>query len=247
MVEGRLNLELGIEGSRAGTTRAEHSREVAKGRPWGSRGCTRPSAWRIWMSRLQGSSSASVGGAGDGRDPTTLKPLWGRRDARRAGFTGRVRTSASRTGALASALFLVAAATLLAATPPAPALTSSSIGFDRVTLSWPAISATPQIQKFQVRYSSTNLLAAVWMDIPGSDHNTTSHTVTGLTGNTGYVFQVRAVNADGNGATALKSATTLDPAFHRPAGFTATGASASSTCRGRRRSRKSPYTGTSTG
>ena len=53
MVEGRLNLELGIEGSRAGTTLAEHSREVAKGCPWGSRGCTRPSAWRFWMSRLQ--------------------------------------------------------------------------------------------------------------------------------------------------------------------------------------------------
>ena len=28
------------------------------------------------MSRLQGSSSASVGGAEDGRDPTTLKQLW---------------------------------------------------------------------------------------------------------------------------------------------------------------------------
>ena len=48
MVEGRLNLELGIEGSRAGTLE-EHSREVAKSRPWGSRGCTRPSAWRIWI------------------------------------------------------------------------------------------------------------------------------------------------------------------------------------------------------
>ena len=47
MIKGHLNLELGIEGSRAETALAEHSREVAKGRPWGSRGCTRPSAWRI--------------------------------------------------------------------------------------------------------------------------------------------------------------------------------------------------------
>ena len=92
-----------------------------------------------------------------------------------------------------------------------------------MTLSWPSISATPQIQKFQVRYSSTNIGNAAWMNIPGSNHNTTSHTVTGLAAGTTYAFQVRAVNSDGNGANALRTAITLDPALHKPGSFSATG------------------------
>ena len=128
----------------------------------------------------------------------------------------------------ALAVFLVAAATLLGspanAQPPAPVVSASVVGFDRVTLSWRSmISVAPQIQKFQVRYSSTDITGAAWMDITGSDHKTTGHTVTGLAGDTNYTFQVRAVNSDGNGSEALKTQRTLNPALHAPRDFSATG------------------------
>ena len=128
----------------------------------------------------------------------------------------------------ALAVFLVAAATLFGsaanAQPPAPVVSASVVGFDRVTLSWRSmISVAPQIQKFQVRYSSTDITGAAWMDITGSDHKTTGHTVTGLAGDTNYTFQVRAVNSDGNGSEALKTQRTLNPALHAPRDFSATG------------------------
>ena len=72
-------------------------------------------------------------------------------------------------------------------------------GFRSIALSWQLVGAFPQIQRFQVRYSSTDIAAAVWTNIPGSDHNTTSYTVTGLADETAYAVRVRAVNVDGPG------------------------------------------------
>ena len=109
------------------------------------------------------------------------------------------------------------------------------------------ISVAPQIQKFQVRYSSTDIAGAAWTDITGSDHKTTGHTVTGLAGDTNYAFQVRAVNSDGNGSEGSKTQRTLNPALHAPGDFSATGASARSTCRGREPPTARPWSGTSTG
>ena len=45
-----------------------------------------------------------------------------------------------------------------------------------------------------------------WTDIPGSDASTVSHQVTGLRNDTGYTFQVRAVNAVGKGAASEDTA-----------------------------------------
>ena len=105
--------------------------------------------------------------------------------------TGRARhaRSASRPAcALRTlAVFLVALAALLgssgaASADPPPSVNPSGVGgFRSIALSWQRVGANPQIQKFQVRYSSVGLTSSDrWMDIPGSDHNTTSYTVTGL-------------------------------------------------------------------
>ena len=107
--------------------------------------------------------------------------------------------------------------------PVAPRDLAAAGGFRSATLSWNSLSGTvPQIQRFQVRYSSTDLVAAVWTDIPGSNHTTTRHTVTGLADETTYVIQIRAVNSEGGGASAQGGATTLALSVDAPSGFTAT-------------------------
>ena len=61
-----------------------------------------------------------------------------------------------------------------------------------------------------------------WADIPGSDDETISHIVTGLTNNVEHTFQVRGVNAAGGGSASARAGGT--PTFaipNRPAGFAA--------------------------
>ena len=104
--------------------------------------------------------------------------------------------------------------------PVAPRDLAAAGGFQRVALSWETPPATfNRIDYYQVRYSSTDLAAAVWTDIPGSDHTTTRHTVTGLADETTYVIQIRAVNSEGGGASAQGGATTLALPVDAPSGF----------------------------
>ena len=63
-------------------------------------------------------------------------------------------------------------------------------GDTRVGLSWDNPNNST-IAKWQ--YSTDN--GATWTDIPSSDSNTTSHTLTSLTNGTEYTFQVRAVDS----------------------------------------------------
>ncbi|MCL2797913.1 MAG: fibronectin type III domain-containing protein [Firmicutes bacterium] len=85
--------------------------------------------------------------------------------------------------------------------PGAPTNFSATPGNGQVALSWGAPSNTgaSAITKYQV--SSDN--GSTWVDAS----STTGHTFTGLTGGTQYNFRVRAVNAEGNGAAAVASAT----------------------------------------
>ena len=103
-------------------------------------------------------------------------------------------------------LLLVAGAALLgspgtASADPPPGIAVRAVGgFRSATVSWNSLSGTvPQIQKFQVRYYINDISESVWTDIPGSGHNTTRHTLTGLADNTVYVILIRGVNADGVG------------------------------------------------
>ena len=96
-------------------------------------------------------------------------------------------------------------------------------GFRRVALSWDTpVPIFTRIDYYQVRYRSSEQLYTSWTRIPNSNYRTTSHTLTGLADETPYDIQVRAVNSEGNGASAQRKATTLALPVDAPSGFTAT-------------------------
>ena len=93
------------------------------------------------------------------------------------------------------------------------------MGDGTVTLSWDdANDAT--ITDYQYQYRTGMTWNPDWTDIDPSDENTTSHTVRGLTNGTEYTFEVRAINANGNGTTASVTATPVSPPS-APANLTA--------------------------
>ncbi len=106
--------------------------------------------------------------------------------------------------------------------PPAqPTGLTATAGDTEVALSWTNPN-NRSIARYQVRQKTGNNNYGDWTTISGSNRNTTSHTVTGLTNNTAYTFQVRAVNAIGDGAeSAAVTATPATPPA-QPTGLTAT-------------------------
>ena len=92
--------------------------------------------------------------------------------------------------------------------PDAPAsLAATQTGLGAVTLSWDD-PGDASISKYQYRRSigGGTSWAVNWADIAGSGATTTSRQVTGLTAITAYTFEVRAVNAAGEGTAASASA-----------------------------------------
>ena len=90
-------------------------------------------------------------------------------------------------------------------------------GDEQVRLRWDD-PGDPSITHYQVDNGGT------WTDVPGSQADTTSHVVTGLTNETRYTFRVRAVNAGGEGdpsteRTAIPVAESSAP--DKPTGFSA--------------------------
>ena len=86
-------------------------------------------------------------------------------------------------------------------------------GDEQVTLSW-SNPNNASITRYQYRQSTNSgkTWSPDWTNITGSDKNTTSHTVESLTNDTVYTFEIRAVNASGNGAAVSVSAKpTLPP------------------------------------
>ncbi len=93
-----------------------------------------------------------------------------------------------------------AAAGPLSATPEAvPAtvsLTSAEPGAASVTLTW-VDPENPAIDRFEYRHQRGSDPYGDWIPIPGSDHETTSYTVTGLENGQEYRFQIQARTAGG--------------------------------------------------
>ena len=97
-------------------------------------------------------------------------------------------------------------------TPPAPTGLAAAAGNGQVVLSW-SDPSNASITSYQVRSGKTgDRDSATWDAIGSSGAGTTSHTVTGLDNEAEYSFQVRAVNAVGEGAaTAWITATPVTP------------------------------------
>ena len=88
--------------------------------------------------------------------------------------------------------------------PTAPLNLTAAAGDGKVTLRWDAASSeTNPVQKYQYRArpSSSGTWAPDWTDVTGGDA-ARSQEVTGLTNARNYTFEVRAVNATGNGDAA---------------------------------------------
>ena len=97
-------------------------------------------------------------------------------------------------------------------TPPAPSGLSATAGNGQVGLTW-SDPNNASITGYQVRYARTgDRDSASWSAIGSSGAATTSHTVTGLDNEAEYSFQVRALNAVGEGAaTGWVTATPVTP------------------------------------
>ena len=98
---------------------------------------------------------------------------------------------------------------------PAPAAVTNLVamaGDQQVTLSWDNPN-NASITTYQYRQStdSGSNWSPDWTNITDSNENTTRHTVANLTNSTKYTFEVRAVNASGNGAAVSVSATPVLP------------------------------------
>ena len=101
-----------------------------------------------------------------------------------------------------------------AAVPGAPGNLTATPGDTRVSLSWTAAAANNSaITKYQYRYKAGDGSFGNWTDVPDSDDSgtdlddETGATVTSLTNDTAYTFEVRAVNGVGDGAAASVAAT----------------------------------------
>ena len=114
--------------------------------------------------------------------------------------------------AIAISVILISGRVAAQTSPPsAPAAVmnlAAEAGDQHVTLSWDNPN-NASITTYQYRQSedSGSTYSPDWTNITGSDANTTSHRVENLTNDTEYTFEIRAVNAAGNGASVSVSAT----------------------------------------
>ena len=96
-------------------------------------------------------------------------------------------------------------------TPVAPANLSASAGNGYVTLVWDAPASDADITRHEYRYKTTGSYPATWTPIPDSapgGANASRVMVPGLTNDTAYTFQVRAVNGSIDGAPSEKGPVT---------------------------------------
>ena len=106
--------------------------------------------------------------------------------------------------------------------PEAPTSVNALPGNTVVTLSWvaPINDGGSAITKYQYQYQEENGSWGLWMDIddsaPPNGKNKESYTVPGLSNDTEYTFQMRAVNNSGIGSTSLPTKVTPVAALTAP-------------------------------
>jgi len=85
--------------------------------------------------------------------------------------------------------------------PNAPRSLEAAPGDGQVSLSWaaPASNGGTDVSGYELSYGLTDGYTPNWQPIPDSGVATLSHSVSGLTNDRDYTFQVRAVNAAGSG------------------------------------------------
>ena len=96
----------------------------------------------------------------------------------------------------------------VSATTPSTGLTVSNVAGTTVDLAWTAPDASESVTGVQVQYRRSSTSEA-WRSAARLAADATSHTVTGLTGETAYSFRVRFLTTDGSVDSESVSATTL--------------------------------------
>ena len=162
-------------------------------------------AWRVAVSEGQAATSRATVRF-DTTGPTAL--------ANGALYYAWVR---ARTTAGAGPASNRVAAVPVAAAPVKPAGVTATAGNARVTLAWTAQSAA---SGWEYRVKTTGGYDD-WRYIAGGGHATNRHVVTGLSNDTAYTFEVRAMNVHGNGPTSDEVTATPTPPPAKPAGVTA--------------------------
>ena len=134
--------------------------------------------------------------------------------ASKFGFTISSTTIKDRAGNLAAASFysspsLSGSGPYLNIQQPLPPATTTGLATTSVTNHQVALSWSNPNDSSITDYQYSINSGGLWTTISDSDADTTSHTITGLTGGTSYVVWIRAVNANGNSGYAQINVTTL--------------------------------------
>ena len=102
--------------------------------------------------------------------------------------------------------------------PTAPQSLTATAGNAAVQLDWTAPSSDggSAILSYEYRYQPSSGSFNNWDTVPGSNVNTTTHSITGLDNGTAYTFEVRAATASNKGASASATATPVGVAPGKP-------------------------------
>ena len=173
----------------------------------GDAGGARVTRWEYTQSTPATNLWVPIPGSGPGTFRHTITGLnsGGPNRDGQSGYRFRVRAVSSAGNGQASA---ESEAAVPSAAPAAPAGLRATAGNSQVALAWTAAAANTAatgfspILRYEYRQKTGGGDYAPWAIVVDSGAATAGHVVTGLVNGTAYQFQVRAVNANGPGASA---------------------------------------------